>query len=76
MSGSTIESIPEAISVAFNQRVYEKKREGQDIITLSLGEAYFDLPTYSFDGIDIDRGYHYTDSQGLPELRQKLARVL
>ena len=73
MSGSTIESIPEAISVAFNQRVYEKKREGQDIITLSLGEAYFDLPTYSFDGIDIDRGYHYTDSQGLPELRQKLA---
>ena len=35
--------IPEAISVKFNQLVYEKKRSGIDVITLSLGEAFFDI---------------------------------
>jgi aspartate/methionine/tyrosine aminotransferase len=66
--------IPEAISVKFNQLVYEKKRAGIDVITLSLGEAFFDFPKFSFDGLDIETGYHYSDSQGLPELRQKIAQ--
>ena len=71
--GSRISKIPEAISVAFNQKVYEKKRNGSDVITLSLGEAFFDIPKFSFDDLDFDKGYHYTDSQGLPELRKKIA---
>lgn len=66
--------IPEAISVKFNQLVYEKKRSGIDVITLSLGEAFFDIPRFSFDELDIEMGYHYSDSQGLPELRQKITR--
>lgn len=70
---SRISKIPEAISVAFNQKVYEKKRNGSDVITLSLGEAFFDIPKFSFDDLDFDKGYHYTDSQGLPELRKKIA---
>lgn len=71
--GKRIKNIPEAISVAFNQKVYEQKRNGQDVITLSLGEAFFDIPQYSFDHLDLEKGYHYTDSQGVPELRVKIA---
>ena len=64
--------ISEAISIKFNELVYEKKRTGDDVITLSLGEAFFDFPQVSFDEIDMERGFHYTDSRGLPELRQKI----
>ena len=71
--GKRIKNIPEAISVAFNQKVYEQKRKGRDVVTLSLGEAFFDIPQYSFDHLDFEKGYHYTDSQGVPELRVKIA---
>tara|TARA_B110000003_G_scaffold28206_1_gene26627 strand:+ start:2366 stop:3511 length:1146 start_codon:yes stop_codon:yes gene_type:complete len=64
--------ISEAISIKFNELVYEKKRTGDDVITLSLGEAFFDFPQVSFDEIDMERGFHYTDSRGLPALRQKI----
>ncbi len=68
--------IPEAISIKFNQWVDECKASGQDIITLSLGEAFFDLPDPSFDGLNLEKGYHYTDSQGVPDLRNKIANYL
>ena len=73
MSNRSIQ-IPEAISVKFNQLVYEKKRVGIDVITLSLGEAFFNIPNFSFDDLDIEMGYHYSESQGLPELRQKIVQ--
>ena len=69
-----ISNIPQAISVKFNQMVYEHKRACNDVITLSLGEAFFDIPKFSFDDLDTERGYHYTDSQGLPELRDAVAK--
>lgn len=67
-----VESIPEALSIYMNQLVYSEKRKGIDIITLSLGEAFFDIPAYSFDEINFVQGYHYSDSMGLPELRRKI----
>lgn len=67
-----VENIPEALSIYINQLVYSEKRKGIDIITLSLGEAFFDIPSYSFDEINFIQGYHYSDSLGLPELRKKI----
>lgn len=67
-----IQDIPEALSIYFNQIVYSEKRRGIDIITLSLGEAFFDIPEQSFSDIDFVKGYHYSDSMGLPELRAKI----
>ena len=69
-----ISNIPEAISIKFNQKVCEHKHACNDVITLSLGEAFFDIPKFSFDDLDTERGYHYTDSQGLPELRDAIAK--
>ncbi len=65
--------IPEALSIKINQSVYELKRKKKDIITLSLGEAFFNLPNLNFKGVDINSGYHYSDSQGIPILRQKIS---
>ena len=65
--------IPEALSIKINQSVYELKRKKKNIITLSLGEAFFKLPKLNFKGIDVNSGYHYSDSQGVPMLRQKIS---
>lgn len=70
------ESIPEAVSIKFNQWVDDRKRQGHDVITLSLGEAFFQLPYFSFDNLNTDKGYHYTDSQGVPELRLAISNYL
>lgn len=65
-------NIPEALSIYFNQLVYDEKRKGMDIITLSLGEAFFHIPHFEVDDVDFIKGYHYSDSLGLPQLRYKI----
>lgn len=69
----TVIEIPEALSIYVNQLVYDLKRRGQDIVTLSLGEAFFDIPLFDFNKVDVAKGYHYSDSQGIPELRKQIA---
>jgi aspartate/methionine/tyrosine aminotransferase len=68
-----VNSIPGALSIYVNDLVYKLKRRGNDITTLSLGEAFFDIPIFDFAKLDFVKGYHYSDSQGLPELREKIA---
>jgi len=63
----------EALSIKYNTLVYEKQRKGEDVIVLSLGEAFFEIPLFSFDELPIEKIYHYSNSRGIPELRQKLA---
>lgn len=65
--------LPGALSIYINEIVYSLKRRGNDIITLSLGEAFFDIPMFDFAKLDFVKGYHYSDSQGLPELREVIA---
>lgn len=69
-----VQQIPEALSVYFNQLVYDLRRKQRDIITLSLGESFFEIPYFDFRQIDFERGYHYSDSRGLPQLREKIAQ--
>lgn len=70
----TIKNIPEAMSIKFNMAVYDLQRKGQDVIVLSLGEAFFKLPPFPFDKIkNWEKGYHYSSSLGLPELRHKIS---
>lgn len=67
-------AIPEALSVYMNNVVYAMRRRGDKIAVLSLGEAYFNIPRFSFDDIDFEKGYHYSESRGLNELREKIAQ--
>ncbi len=69
----TVAGMGEAESIRINQMVYDLRRSGVDPITLSLGEAFFDIPLFDFTRLDIEKSYHYSDSQGLPELRAKIA---
>src|SRR3990167_7782322 len=69
-----VQEIPEALSIYFNQLVYDLRRKQRDIITLSLGESFFDIPAFDFKTLDFNKGYHYSDSQGLPTLREKIAQ--
>ncbi|HEX6751384.1 MAG TPA: pyridoxal phosphate-dependent aminotransferase [Longimicrobium sp.] len=63
----------EAMSIKYNNRVYEKKQRGEDVITLSFGEAYFDIPLFRFDDLPMPGLYHYSHSRGIMELRELLA---
>jgi aspartate aminotransferase/aminotransferase len=67
-----VNGIAEALSIYINQLVYAQKRKGLDIVTLSLGEVFFEIPLFPFDQLNFESGYHYSDSRGLPELRQKI----
>tara|TARA_A100001037_G_C15152283_1_gene640215 strand:- start:5397 stop:6623 length:1227 start_codon:yes stop_codon:yes gene_type:complete len=68
-----VADLPPAASVQINDAVYRLKRDGKDIITLSLGEAFFEQPMISISESDFAAGMHYSDSRGVPELREKIA---
>ena len=65
--------VPSALSIYFNELVYKEKAAGKDIITLSLGEAFFDLPQFNIPPEQMEIGYHYSSSKGIPTLRKNIA---
>lgn len=69
-----METVDQAISIKYNNLVYDLKATGHDIITLSLGESYFDVPAPDFGDVDPGELHHYSHSRGLPELRRRLAK--
>jgi len=68
-----VNAIPEALSVYINQLVYDLRRQQRDIVALSLGESFFEIPCFDFKSLDFNRGYHYSDTRGLPVLRERIA---
>lgn len=68
-----VDSIVQAMSIKYNNLVYEMKSKGEDVIVLSLGEAFFNIPLHPFDDLPYPALYHYSHSRGLPELRERLA---
>lgn len=65
--------IAQALSIRYNNLVYDMKARGEDVIVLSLGEAFFDIPLFGFADLPMPDGYHYSHSRGVPELRRRLA---
>lgn len=65
--------VAQALSIRYNNLVYEMKSRGEDVTVLSLGEAFFDIPLFSFAELPMPDGYHYCHSRGLPGLRRRLA---
>ncbi|MFE0022422.1 pyridoxal phosphate-dependent aminotransferase [Amycolatopsis sp. NPDC059021] len=69
-----LETVDQAISIKYNNLVYDLEATGHDIVTLSLGESFFDVPAPDFGGFEPDELHHYSHSRGLPELRRRLAK--
>ncbi len=67
-----VRSAGEAVSVKYNNIVYELKQSGREVIVLSLGEAFFDVQPHAL-GVLSPEANHYSHSRGLPELRERLA---
>jgi aminotransferase len=67
------ENAVQAMSIKYNTMVYELKRTGKNVLIMSLGEAYFDIPLFPFDDLKYPDLYHYSHSRGIPELREKLS---
>lgn len=67
-----VEDVATAMSIKFNSYVYEMRQAGEDVITLSLGEAYFDIPLFPFDTLPFPALYHYSHARGIIGLRRKL----
>jgi aspartate aminotransferase/aminotransferase len=65
--------VVQALSIKYNNIVYEMKERGEDVVVLSLGEAFFDIPLYSFSDLPYPNAYHYSHSRGLYELRSQLS---
>lgn len=68
-----LEGVGEATSIRYNNMVYDLQRQGKDVIVLSLGEAFFELPVHSLGDLPSPDLFHYSHSRGLPGLRAKLA---
>ncbi|MDB4952376.1 MAG: PLP-dependent aminotransferase [Gemmatimonadetes bacterium] len=72
-AASHVQDVVEAVSIRLNNRVYEKRSHGEDVVVLSYGEAFFDIPLFGFDDLPMPALYHYSHSRGIPELRALLA---
>jgi aspartate aminotransferase/aminotransferase len=64
----------EAVSIRYNNLVYELRHAGARVITLSLGEAFFDIPLLSMEDLPFPDLYHYSHSRGVLALRGRLCR--
>jgi aminotransferase len=64
----------EAMSIKYNTMVYDLQRKGVDVLVMSLGEAFFDIPLLPMDDLPYPAVNHYSNSRGIPELRQRLSR--
>lgn len=71
-----IELIPDALSIYINQLVYDLKRHQRDIITLSLGEAFFEIPKFSFGKLDFQKGYHYSDTREFQSCEKRSLNII
>jgi aminotransferase len=71
-----VEEIDQALSIKYNNIVYELKQQGKKIITLSLGEAFFDIPVFPIEVFPQEKIYHYTHSRGIIELRKAISEYL
>lgn len=69
---SKVAEIPEALSIYINQIVYTLRRKGIDVTALSLGEAFFDIPLFDFEKLNVEVCNHYSESRGIVELRKKI----
>ena len=68
-----LDAVSEAMSIKYNNRVYEMKAQGRDVIVLSLGEAFFEIPLFPMDDLPQPDIFHYSHSRGILPLRQRLA---
>ena len=71
-----IQQVEQSATLAATQKARDLKAQGEDIISLTIGESDFNTPDYitnaASDAVLNHLGNHYTPTNGLPELRQAI----
>lgn len=79
MTSRRLNLIQESATIAMTDLASDLAAEGEDVITLSLGEPDFATPEHICESVlqAIRRGEtHYTSSKGIPKLREAIAEKL
>ncbi|MDI3501948.1 MAG: aspartate aminotransferase [Archaeoglobi archaeon] len=79
MFAKRITRVEESATFKIADLAKKLQREGKDVISLSLGEPDFDTPMHIKEAAvkSLMRGdTHYAPAQGIPELREEIARKL
>ncbi|MHC1602218.1 MAG: pyridoxal phosphate-dependent aminotransferase [Methermicoccaceae archaeon] len=76
---ASVSAIEESATIRIANIARTLRAEGKDVISLSLGEPDFDTPPHikqaAWDAMQQGQT-HYTQSAGIPELREEIARKL
>ncbi len=76
---SKVRVIPKSATIEISDLAAQLRREGKDVISFSLGEPDFNTPWRIIEAVklSLNRGEtHYTQSKGVPELREAIAEKL
>lgn len=74
---SKLQMLQPPATIAMTQKARDLKQQGNDVISLSIGEPDFDTPDFIKEAAKqaIDQNYsHYPPIAGYPELREAIAR--
>ena len=71
VASAMVTTLSQARSIQQNNKLYALQAAGVDVIALSLGEAFFDVPMPDMRGLS-SSAHHYTHSRGNRLLRQRL----
>lgn len=74
---SKLEKLQPPATIAMTQKARDLKQQGNDVISLSIGEPDFDTPDFIKEAakLAIDQNYsHYPPIAGYPELREAIVR--
>ncbi|MFP4641792.1 MAG: LL-diaminopimelate aminotransferase [Chloroflexota bacterium] len=77
-TATRIENLPPYLFVGITKKIAEKRARGEDVISLAIGDPDLPTPPHILDRLcDAARdpaNHHYPETDGLPELRQAIAR--
>ena len=73
-----LNQLPPYLFLEISRKIAEKRSQGVDVISFGIGDPDVPTPDHVLDGlkktIDDAPNHRYPESDGLPELRQSIAR--
>jgi len=73
-----VQQLPPYLFARISQLIAEKRAAGVDVISLGIGDPDLPTPPHILDALkqaaDVPANHRYPESDGLPELRQAIAR--
>lgn len=74
-----INQVAESATLSATQKARDLKAQGIDVISLTVGESDFNTPDYianaAIEAINNHSGDHYSNVNGIPELREAIAKA-